>query len=332
MKLSIGIVGLPNVGKSTLFKILTQQEVNIANYPFATIEPNIGIVPVPDDRLQKLAEISKSNKIIPAIVEFYDIAGLVRGAHQGEGLGNQFLSHIKETQAIVIVLRVFKDNEIIHVESTVNPIRDFDIIHQELILKDLELVSSKIEKLKKELKSGDKSIQKKIDILNQVYNELNMGNLIIQFKNEPIISELNLLNTKKRIYLLNGDKEDVSDDLILKIKNLRSDFLIYNLKNTYNVSELIKKAYEVLNLITFFTTGEKETRAWTILKGTKAPQAAGVIHSDFEKKFIRMEVVSFNDFILAGGWNEAKQKGLLKIEGKDYVLNDGDIVIIRHSA
>lgn len=332
MKLSIGIVGLPNVGKSTLFKILTSQEVNIANYPFATIEPNIGIVAVPDNRLQKLAEISKSKQIIPAIVEFYDIAGLVKGAHKGEGLGNQFLSHIKETQAIVIVLRVFKNSEIIHIESNVDSIRDFDILNQELIFKDLETVSSKISKLEKEIKSGDKIVKKNLEILKKIYDELNKNNLTIEFKNEPIVSELNLLTSKKRIYLLNGAVEDVPSDLINKIKNIGADYLIYDLKQTKDVSELIQKAYKILDLITFFTTGEKETRAWTILNNTKAPQAAGAIHSDFEKKFIRMEVVSFNDFISAGGWNEAKQKGLLRIEGKDYTVQDGDVIIVRHSA
>ncbi|MCX7589570.1 MAG: YchF family ATPase [Patescibacteria group bacterium] len=332
MKLSIGIVGLPNVGKSTLFKILTNQNINIANYPFATIDPNIGIVYVPDQRLNALSKISKSQKIIPAIIEFYDIAGLVRGAYKGEGLGNQFLSHIKETQAIVVVLRVFKDNEIIHVESSVDPIRDFDILNQELVFKDLETVSSKIEKLERDSKSGDKNIKKNLAILQQVFDELNNGNLTIKFKNETIVKELNLLTAKKRIYLLNGKIEDVPKDLILKIKNLEADYLIYDLKQNPDISDLIKKAYQILDLITFFTTGPNETRAWTILNGTKAEKAAGVIHSDFEKKFIRMEVVSFNNFILAGGWNEAKQKGLLKIEGRDYVVKDGDIVLARHSA
>ncbi|MDW8279871.1 MAG: redox-regulated ATPase YchF [bacterium] len=332
MKLSIGIVGLPNVGKSTLFKILTNQNINIANYPFATIDPNIGIVYVPDQRLNALSKISKSQKIIPAIIEFYDIAGLVRGAYKGEGLGNQFLSHIKETQAIVVVLRVFKDNEIIHVESSVDPIRDFDILNQELVFKDLETVSSKIEKLERDSKSGDKNIKKNLAILQQVFDELNNGNLTIKFKNETIVKELNLLTAKKRIYLLNGKIEDVPKDLILKIKNLEADYLIYDLKQNPDISDLIKKAYQILDLITFFTTGPNETRAWTILNGTKAEKAAGVIHSDFEKKFIRMEVVSFNNFILAGGWNEAKQKGLLKIEGRDYVVKDGDIVLVRHSA
>jgi len=332
MNLAIGIVGLPNVGKSTLFKILTKQSVNIANYPFATIDPNIGIVAVPDERLEKLAKISKSKKVINAVIKFYDIAGLVKGAYKGEGLGNQFLSHIKETQAIVIVLRIFKDNEIIHIEGNVDPLRDLEIINSELILKDLESVLKKIEKLEKEAKSGDKLALKNLEVLKKIEKYLNQGNLILEFANESIVKELNLLTAKKQIYLLNGKESDLSEELILKIKNLGADYLVFNLKEEPDVSLLIQKAYQILNLITFFTTGEDETRAWTIYYGTKAPQAAGVIHSDFEKKFIRLEVLKFDDFIKCGGWNEAKQKGLLRIEGKDYVVCDGDIIIVRHSA
>lgn len=332
MKLSIGIVGLPNVGKSTLFKILTKQNVNIANYPFATIEPNIGIVPVPDSRLYKLAEISGSREVIPAIVEFYDIAGLVRGAHKGEGLGNQFLAHIKETQAIVILLRLFLDSTIVHIENKVDALRDLEIINQELIFKDLETIARRMEKLEKEVKSGNKEAIYDFKILKEIENSLNQGKLISQFENEKIVKELNLLTAKKQIYLLNGKKEEVPQELILKIHEIGVPYLIYDLASTPEVSDLIVKAYETLNLITFFTTGPKETRAWTIKRGTKAPQAAGVIHSDFEKKFIRMEVVKFEDFILARGWAGAKQEGLVKIEGKDYVLSDGDVVIVKHNA
>jgi ribosome-binding ATPase YchF (GTP1/OBG family) len=332
MNLAIGIVGLPNVGKSTLFKILTKQSVNIANYPFATIDPNIGIVAVPDERLEKLAKISKSKKVINAVIKFYDIAGLVKGAYKGEGLGNQFLSHVKETQAIIIVLRIFKDNEIIHIEGSVDPLRDLEIINSELILKDLESVLKKIEKLEKEAKSGDKLALKNLEVLKKIEKQLNQGNLILEFVDEPIVKELNLLTAKKQIYLLNGKESDLSEELILKIKNLGADYLVFNLKEEPDVSLLIQKAYQILNLITFFTTGEDETRAWTIYYGTKAPQAAGVIHSDFEKKFIRLEVLKFDDFIKCGGWNEAKQKGLLKLEGKDYIVCDGDIVVVRHNA
>jgi len=330
MNLSIGIVGLPNVGKSTLFKILTKQNVNIANYPFATIDPNVGIVEVPDARLQTLAKISNSAKVIPAIVEFYDIAGLVRGAYKGEGLGNQFLGHIKETQAIVIVLRVFSDNQIIHVEETVNPLRDLEIINSELILKDLETVSKRIERLEKEAKAGDKKAQKNLEILKKIYEKLNKGELIFEFSNEPIVLELNLLTAKKQIYLLNGKKEETPEELILKIKSLGADYIVSNLKDADSLPELIVSAYKILDLITFFTTGEKETRAWTIKRGTKAPEAAGVIHSDFQKNFIRMEVVKFNDFVECGGWAGARQKGKIKIQGKDYIVEDGDIVIVKH--
>jgi len=330
MNLSIGIVGLPNVGKSTLFKILTKQNVNIANYPFATIDPNVGIVEVPDARLQILAKISNSAKVIPAIVEFYDIAGLVRGAYKGEGLGNQFLGHIKETQAIVIVLRVFSDSQIIHVEENVNPLRDLEIINSELILKDLETVSKRIERLEKEAKAGDKKAEKNSEILKKIYEKLNKGELIFEFSNEPIVLELNLLTAKKQIYLLNGQKEEVPEDLILKIKSLEADYIVSNLKDIDFLPELIVSAYKILDLITFFTTGEKETRAWTIKRGAKAPEAAGVIYSDFQKNFIRMEVVKFNDFVECGGWAGARQKGKIKIQGKDYVVEDGDIVIVKH--
>jgi ribosome-binding ATPase YchF (GTP1/OBG family) len=331
MNLSIGIVGLPNVGKSTLFKILTKQNVNIANYPFATIDPNVGIVEVPDARLQTLAKISNSAKVIPAIVEFYDIAGLMRGAYKGEGLGNQFLGHIKETQAIVIVLRVFSDSQIIHVEETVNPLRDLEIINSELILKDLETVSKRMERLEKEAKAGDKKAQKNLEILKKIYEKLNKKELIFEFSNEPIVLELNLLTAKKQIYLLNGKKEEVPEELILKIKSLGADYIVSNLKDSDSLPELIVSAYKILDLITFFTTGEKETRAWTIKRGTKAPEAAGVIHSDFQKNFIRMEVVKFNDFVECGGWAGARQKGKIKIQGKDYIVEDGDIVFVRHS-
>jgi len=330
MNLSIGIVGLPNVGKSTLFKILTKQNVNIANYPFATIDPNVGIVEVPDARLQILAKINNSAKVIPAIVEFYDIAGLVRGAYKGEGLGNQFLGHIKETQAIVIVLRAFSDNQIIHVEETVNPLRDLEIINSELILKDLETVLKRIERLEKEAKAGDKKAQKNLEILKKIYEKLNKGEFIFEFSNEPIVLELNLLTAKKQIYLLNGKKEEVPEELILKIKSLGADYIASNLKDADSLPELIVSAYKILDLITFFTTGEKETRAWTIKRGAKAPEAAGVIHSDFQKNFIRMEVVKFNDFVECGGWAGSRQKGKIKIQGKDYIVEDGDIVIVKH--
>lgn len=282
-KLSIGIVGLPNVGKSTLFKLLTKKEVNIANYPFCTIDPNIGVVSVPDERLEKLAEMSKSEKVISAVVEFYDIAGLVKGANKGEGLGNQFLSYIREVNAIVEVLRVFKDENIIHVENSVDPIRDLEIIDTELKLKDLE--------------SKEK---------------------------------INLLASKPKIYFINGREEDVTQALKDKIASEGAAYIIADLKENPDLSMLAREAYKILNLISFFTTGEKESRAWTIVNGSKAPQAAGVIHTDFEKKFIRAETISSQKLLEAGGWQQAKSKGWLRLEGKDYVVVEGDVLVIRH--
>ncbi|OGY98602.1 MAG: hypothetical protein A2855_02005 [Candidatus Liptonbacteria bacterium RIFCSPHIGHO2_01_FULL_57_28] len=332
MKLSIGIVGLPNVGKSTLFKLLTSQEITIANYPFATIDPNVGVVEVPDERLKQLADISKSKKIIPAVVEFYDIAGLVKGANQGEGLGNQFLTHIRDTQAIVMVLRIFKNAEIIHVEGAPDPVRDMEIVNAELALKDLENVEKRIKKAEGEARTGDKIAKTNLELLTKVKAELEAGRLIIQFRDEPLMKEMQLLTVKKQIYLLNGTEADVPPELLAKIKEIGGDYLVLNLAEPKpeDLGQLIRKAYEVLDLISFLTTGEDETRAWTINRGEKAPQAAGAIHTDFENNFIRAEVVATKDLLTTGGWNQAKQKGLLKVEGKDYVVKDGDVMVIRH--
>ncbi len=335
MHLSIGIVGLPNVGKSTLFKILTNQNIVVANYPFATIDPNVGIVPVPDERLDKLAKMSQSKKTIPAAIEFYDIAGLVKGANEGEGLGNQFLSHIREVNAIVEVIRCFQSDEIIHVENKVDPVRDIDIVNTELILKDLDTVEKRISKLEGEARTGDKGKIKDLETVQKVRKELDKNNLALSagegILNEPVIKEMNLLTAKKQIYLLNGSESDVSEELKSKIKNLKADYLVMNLGQAANVDDLIKKAYGVLGLISFLTTGDDETRAWTIQKNEKAPQAAGAIHTDFEKKFIRAEVIDWQKLLDAGSWNAAKQKGWIRIEGKDYIVQDGDVMVIRHS-
>jgi len=333
MKLSLGIVGLPNVGKSTLFKILTSQDILVANYPFATIDPNVGVVTVPDERLKKLSDISKSKKTIPAVVEFYDIAGLVKGANKGEGLGNQFLSHIRETQAIVVVLRLFPNPEIVHVENSVDAVRDLEIINTELILKDLETVTKRFEKAQQEAKNGDKAATKNVEVLAKAKAALERGELVRQLGtlvDEPIVKELQLLTAKQQLYLLNGDKEQVTSDMEERIRNLGAEYLVLNLAEARDVSELIAKAYRTLKLMSFFTTGEDETRAWTVAEGTKAPQAAGVIHTDFEKKFIRAEVVSCQKLLEAGGWNQAKQKGWVRLEGKEYIVQDGDVVVIRH--
>lgn len=329
MKLSLGIVGMPNVGKSTLFKLLTKQDITIANYPFATIDPNVGIVAVPDERLKKLTELSASKKTIPAVVEFYDIAGLVKGANAGEGLGNQFLSHIRETQAIVFVLRVFQDADIVHVENSVDPIRDMDIINTELVLKDLETVEKRLGKLEQEGKV-DKEKAKQFEALKLVKEALLKNDLALPYRDESIVQELQLLTAKKQLYLLNGDMSDVTDELKAKIKTLGADYLAMDLKGEGDIAGLIRKGYEILDLISFFTTGEDETRAWTIQKGMKAPQAAGVIHTDFEKKFIRAEVIGTDKLLECGGWSKAKQKGQLRLEGKEYVMQDGDVMEVRH--
>jgi hypothetical protein len=336
MKFSIGIVGLPNVGKSTLFKELTKLEVNIANYPFATINPNIGIVSVPDDRLLQLHKMSGSSRIIPAIVEFYDIAGLVRGANKGEGLGNQFLAHIREVNIIVQVIRCFKNDSIIHVDKKINPLRDLETINTELILKDLETIEKRINKLEGEARSGDTKKIKALEIAQKLRDGLNNNILAINFAanflEESYIKELNLLTAKKQIYLLNGREEDVPDELKLKLQELKSEYLIIDLAqhNNFLIDQLIRKAYEVLGLISFFTTGVDETKAWTITKGTKAQNAAGVIHSDFERKFIRAEVIHWKKLLEAGSWLNAKQRGWLRLEGRDYIVEDGDVMEIKH--
>jgi ribosome-binding ATPase len=334
MKLSLAIVGLPNVGKSTLFNALTKQEVLAANYPFATIDPNVGIVPVPDERLEQLAKLSGSKKVIPAVIEFYDIAGLVKGAHKGEGLGNQFLSHIRETDAIVLVLRCFGDENVIHVDGSVDPVRDLGVLESELVLKDLEIVEKRLERVSKDARSGDKELQKEKGLLEQVRNILNDEELLYPRLRELGLLEeaipFNLLSAKPQIVLLNGKGEDVSADLRAKIEERGASFVVADLSSGAGVPELVGKSYEILDLISFFTTGEKETRAWTIRRGAKAPQAAGVIHSDFEEKFIRAEVVGTKKLLEAGSWSAAKGRGWIRVEGKEHVVEDGDVVLVRH--
>ena len=334
MKLSIGIVGLPNVGKSSLFRILTRQEVNVANYPFATIDPNIGVVAVPDERLDKLEEMSRSAKKIPAVVEFYDIAGLVKGAHEGQGLGNQFLGHISEVNAICHVLRCFEGGGIIHVEETIDPLRDLEIINLELIFKDLEKAERRMEKLESETRTGDKKKQEDWRAVREVVEALKSGKLANSLSKEILeniaVKELQLLTSKPQIFLLNGLAGLSNEKLLARIKELRSDYVCVDLSQAQNVNELVAKAYEVLGLISFFTTGEDETRAWTIEKGLKAPQAAGAIHSDFEKKFIRAETINWQKLLEAGSWVKARQNGWIRSEGKEYVVQDGDVLEIKH--
>jgi len=332
MNLSIGIVGLPNVGKSTLFKLLTKQEVNIANYPFATIDPNVGIVPVPDERVNALARLSESEKKIPAVVEFYDIAGLVKGANKGEGLGNQFLARIRECGAIIHLVRCFKSEDIIHVEGTANPLRDIDIINTELLFKDIDTVTKRLVKAESDARGGNKEMAAARDELTALKAELEKGiPLFIQSGcDRRAVKELGLLTAKKQIFLLNGSADDVTPEIVDKIKAMNSEYIVADLALERTTPDLIKKAYAVLNLISFFTTGEDETRAWTITAGTKAPQAAGVIHTDFENKFIRAEVVSYEKLVEAGAWNKAREKGWMRLEGREYAVKDGDVIVVRH--
>ncbi|OGM90905.1 redox-regulated ATPase YchF [Candidatus Wolfebacteria bacterium RIFCSPHIGHO2_01_FULL_48_22] len=339
MKLSIGIVGLPNVGKSSLFKALTKNDIVVANYPFATIDPNVGIVQVPDERLDKLAEMSKSAKKIPAIVEFYDIAGLVKGASQGQGLGNQFLTHIRETNAIAHVVRCFQNDSIIHVDNSVQPIRDIETIETELILKDMETVEKRLTKAESDARNGDKIQIALRDALKEIKQQLNSGIPLFttqeehpdKLENVGVLKELGLLTAKPQLFVLNGREEDITDELRMKIKDLKGDYVVADLSSpTPNLSPLITHAYSLLNLISFLTTGEDETRAWTIIDGWKAPQAAGTIHTDFEHKFIRADVVNWKDLLTAGSWVSAKQKGLIRTEGKEYVVKDGDVIEIKH--
>ncbi len=334
MGLSIGIVGLPNVGKSTLFNALTDNQVLAANYPFATIDANVGVVPVPDPRLGRLAALYDSERIVPATVTFVDIAGLVKGASTGQGLGNQFLSHIRETNAVAQVLRCFANADIIHVEESVNPLRDMDIINSELMLKDLDTVQKRMTKTEGEVRTGNKEKVKELETLKIVLSSLEKEQMPYLLDKEiletPVMKELNLLTAKPQLYVLNGKESDVSEELTKKIADMQCSYVVLDLESEPDLAPLITKAYAVLNLISFFTTGEDETRAWTIENGWKAPQAAGTIHTDFEHKFIRAEVVAYDDFVATGGWTQAKQKGKLRVEGKDYVIKDGDIIEVRH--
>lgn len=346
MSLSIGIVGLPNVGKSTLFNLLTKKGVEAANYPFCTIDPNVGVVKVPDQRLDALAEVSKPEKIIPTTIEFVDIAGLVAGASKGEGLGNQFLAHIRECDAICEVIRGFKDENIIHVDGRIDPQADKETINLELILADLSSIAKRLEKSKKESKRGDKEIIKQTEILEKIYNHLEAGQAArsLEFEEEdlPFVKTLNLLSAKPIIYLLNKDEDEdtnleMPDGEVLAI-NVKLEGEITALDEAEQaeyikelgleqsgLDKLIATSYKLLGLDTFFTTGSDETRAWTIKKGAKAPEAAGVIHTDFYKGFIRAEVINWQKFIEAGSDAKAREKGLIRTEGKDYVVQDGDV-------
>jgi hypothetical protein len=337
--LKIGIIGLPNVGKSSLFKALTKKQVDISNYPFCTINPNVGIIQIADENLSRIAEIFKSKKATPAAIEFVDIAGLVKNAHKGEGLGNQFLHHIRETDAILEVVRAFQNESISHIEKTIDPLRDIEIVKTELILKDLETVEKNLVKLKKEAKTGDQKIKEKLEIMKSLKNSLEKHNSLNSASKEEfkLARELELLSIKPILFAINGSNlapdllkfadqrvlMDIKDELDL---NEMSQEEKIELGFESKLNELIKKSCEMLNLITFYTANENEASARVIPKNSQITKAAALVHSDFEKKFIRADVINYKVLFEAGGWQEAREKGLIRSEGKNYLVQNGDII------
>ena len=362
--MKLGIVGLPNVGKSTLFNSLTKAGALSANYPFATIDPNVGIVSVPDERIVKLGELYHTKKVTPATIEFVDIAGLVKGASKGEGLGNQFLANIREVDAIVHVVRCFEDTNIIHVDGSVDPARDIETINLELIFSDMEVLERRLSKQKR-ASYNNKEVAKECDLIERLIAFLEAGNLAKNFElededEEAFFKEYNLLTAKPVIFAANVTEDDLANDgadnkyvqavrefaekehcgvfvicaqIEQEISELDDDekkmFLEDLGLKSSGLDKLISASYSLLGLISYLTAGETETRAWTITKGTKAPQAAGKIHSDFERGFIKAEVVSYDDLINCGSYNAAKEKGLVRMEGKEYVVQDGDVILFR---
>lgn len=362
--MKLGIVGLPNVGKSTLFNSLTKAGAESANYPFCTIDPNIGIVPVPDARLDVLAKMHNSAKVVPAAIEFVDIAGLVKGASKGEGLGNQFLSNIREVDAIIHVVRCFEDSNIVHVDGSIDPLRDIETINLELLFSDLEILERRYAKLVKSVK-GDKTLVKEKDLVENLKKHLEDGKMAKSYETADdeealLLESFNLLTAKPVIYAANVSEDDLADDASSNkyvnsvrefAKNEGSEVFVICAQIEQEIAELddeerkmflddlgikesglekmISASYSLLGLISYITSGEMETKAWTIKKGTKAPQAAGKIHSDFERGFIRAEVVSYDNLTEQGSMAAAKEKGLVRSEGKEYIVQDGDVVLFR---
>ena len=352
MPLSIGIVGLPNVGKSTLFQAITKKQVDCSNYPFCTIDPNVGVVAVPDERLDKLADLLRPDKKIPTTIEFVDIAGLVKGAAQGEGLGNRFLANIRQTDAIIYILRCFQNEKIINTQNEINPLNEKEVLDMEMALKDLETIEKRIQDLEKDVKANKKEAEKELEILNRVKNLLKEGRIIIgenwTEEEKNFLNSFQLLTLKPRLYLLNAKKEEVDKEIIEIFEKNNWSFLIMDVLNELEAAgfskqerkelglaeeleldNLIKKSYELLDLITFFTTESKELKAWTLKKGQTAPQAGGKIHTDFQEHFIKAEVINWRNLIEAGSFAKAREKGLIRTEGKEYIVQDGDVIEIK---